>query len=187
MDINKIINEEINNINLIKEFDTSKDYVDTRTGKSYTGEQVKQWIDWFKTARRISKHERANALSLFNSMGIDKKDYTKERKVNTNKMKLKKDGYGSYYAEDTVGDYRVRFEISEGNYKGQWCYVWYVLPTDKIKKFVENGTLDNADEWYYMTSNENNDCVEMSVRHIGANLDAEALNAINYYETDILH
>jgi hypothetical protein len=165
------------NISLLdEEIDPTKQYVDRRTGKSYSGEQVQKWVDWFKRARRISKAERQNALSLFKAMELDPKDYTKEKWKNTNKMKLKSDGGWGYFAEEEFDGYRVRLEITpQEERRGEWCYEWWVAETSKIDP-------SDGEDWIFKGRKVTDDCGEMQIGQFRRNLDGMAKDVIEDYK-----
>lgn len=109
---------------IIKEEITNLQYTDDRTGKSFTKEEVEDWIRYYRT-RRISTADRQNYVSFFKAIGLQPKDYKKEN-PNTF-MRLKRDGMYGYYAEHDFDGHIVRFEITpmDAECKG-WSWSWYV-------------------------------------------------------------
>lgn len=76
---------------LDEEIDVTKQYIDSRNGKSYSGEQVAKWVNHFIKGGVIQK-EKQDYINFFNAIGLDSKEYKKERekrlskKMSTNDM-----------------------------------------------------------------------------------------------------
>lgn len=174
----QLLFERMNSIGgmpLKEEFDVSKDYVDRRTGKSYSGEQVAKWVNWFLKARRISKKERQNALSLFKAMGLDHKEYTKEKFKNTNKLRFKGDQF-EYVGEAVFGDYVVRIELSLNEMNREICYQIYVGELKNVDL--------NDDDWIFTggAMKTSMDCTEMGINYWRRNADNLANEEIKTYK-----
>jgi len=157
---------------LNEEIDVTKNYIDRRNGKSYSGEQVLKWVNWFKTGYRITKKDRANAVNMFNALGVKPSEY---KKMNTNKFKLKGDSV-QYYCEGELDGYKFRVELEpSGGRTGIWCDRWYVIESDKVDP--------NDPEWHYpLNAIDYGDCTDMSVREFRHNLDGIIQSAVDGYK-----
>ena len=171
------VNPDFKRVDISEEIDPQKQYIDKRTGNSYSGEQVLKWVNWYKNARRISKKDRENALNMFNALGLSPKEYAKEKWVNPNKLKLVSDGAGGYFAEGELDNHLVRLEITpQETMRGYWCYEWLVIDSDKADI--------NDPEWYYSATRTTDDCLPIEIRVFRKNLDALAKEEIETYKNE---
>ena len=105
----------------LKESLMTESYTDSRTGKQYSDDDVKQWIKQYQRYG-LPNAEKVKYVTLFNALGLRPKDYKKEKPKSI--LKLKKNIAGSYYSEGDIDGYKVRAEFdNDGN---KWCVYWFI-------------------------------------------------------------